>query len=474
MTQSPLSRAVHHATTYLAGLDSQPVAPTVTRDELVRRFDGPMPALGTEPDRIIDELAAAADGALVSNASARFFAWVIGGAHRSAIAAEWLATAWDQNAVIYATSPLASVIEEVTGKWLLELLRLPREASFAFTTGCQTAHFTALLAAREHLLRQRGWDAGSNGLAGSPPIRVLVSPLRHVSLDRALRYMGVGTRQLVELPVDAAGALKPLALERALDEIDAPTIVGLNAADLNSAAFDSFAELVPIAHRHDAWVHVDGAFGLFARTSDRYLDLVAGMELADSWATDCHKWLNVPQDCGFAVVRNREAHRRAFTIHDSYFVSEESARDEIDWTPDWSRRARAFATYAVLRELGSKGVANLIERSCDHCAALVVGIGGIEGAEVVMQARLNQGLVRFLDVGPGATDADHDAQTDRVIAGINAGGEAMFGGVTWHGRRVMRVCVVNWQTGADDVTRTIEAVRSAIVRATATSSINPT
>ena len=462
MTHPALDRATFHARHHLNHLDTLPVAPIVSRDTLLSRFDIPLGRAGIPAAQVIDDLARAADGGLVNNTGARFYAWVMGGTLPSALAAEWLLTAWDQNAAIYATSPVASVVEEVAGKWLLDVFGLPASASFAFTTGCQMAHFVAILSARDQVLRAAGWDVGTQGLAGSPPIRVLVSAIRHVSLDRALRYAGIGAQQLVALPADATGATAPAVLEAALKSGGGPTIVGLNAADLNTAAFDDFRELVPLAHAHGAWVHVDGAFGLFARTSPRFAPLVDGMELADSWATDCHKWLNVPQDCGFAAVRHPEAHRRAFTIHDSYFVAEKEARDEIDWTPEWSRRARGFATYAALRELGRDGVGAMIDRCCDQCSALVAGIGALPGAEIVSPARLNQGLVRFLAPHEGATAEDHDAYTDHVITVINRNGEAMFGPVTWHGRRAMRVCVVNWQTDAVAVARTVAAVQRAL------------
>ena len=464
MNLEPLDRALAHARDYLSHLDQRAVAPTATRDELLARFDLPLAHGGLPAARVVDDLARAAEGGQVANGSPRFFAWVIGGALPSAIAADWLASAWDQNAVIYATSPLGSVVEEVAGKWLLDLLRLPAEASFAFTTGCQMAHFTGLAAARDQVLRVAGWDVATDGLAGSPPIRVLASAIRHVSLDRALRYLGIGSRQIVSLPVDQAGMVAPATLEEALGAGAGPTIVALNGGDLNSAAFDPYRTLVPMAQTRGAWVHVDGAFGLFARTSPRFAALTDGMELADSWATDCHKWLNVPQDCGFAAVRHPDAHRRAMTIHDSYFVGEERARDPIDWTPEWSRRARSFSAYVALRELGRDGVAALIERNSAQCTALVGGMAELPGVEVVSAPRLNQGLVRFLDPRPGATPADHDRRTDGVIDAINRSGEAMFGGVTWQGRRAMRVCVVNWQTDDAAVVRTVAAVREALSR----------
>ncbi len=462
MTPSALDRATFHARRHLDALHNIPVAPTVSRDTLLARFDIPLEHAGVSAAQVVDELAQAVEGGLVNNAGPRFYAWVMGGALHSAVAAEWMLTAWDQNAAIYATSPASAVVEEVAGKWLLDILRLPADASFAFTTGCQMAHFVGVLSAREHLLRRHGWDVGAQGLAGSPPLVVLVSAIRHVSLDRALRYAGIGSQQIIVLPTDTEGAIAREVLEAALVSATGPTIVALNAADLNTAAFDNFRDLIPLAHAHQAWVHVDGAFGLFARASARYEALADGIELADSWATDCHKWLNVPQDCGFAAVRHADAHRRAFTIHDSYFVAEKDSRDEIDWSPEWSRRARGFATYAALRELGRDGVVALIERCSDQCEALVRGIGALPGAEIVSAARLNQGLVRFLDSRVGATPEEHDARTDQVITAINRGGEAMFGPVTWQGRRAMRVCVVNWQTDAVAVARTVAAVERAM------------
>ncbi len=462
MTETALDRALLHAHRYLDELGTRSVAATVSRETLLSRFDVPLSREGQPAAQVVDDLVRAAEGGLLGNTGGRLFAWVIGGTLPSALAADWLASTWDQNAAIYGTSPAASVVEEVAGKWLLDVLRLPPTASFAFTTGCQMAHFTALAAARDFLLDQVGWKVGEQGLAGSPPIRVFASAVRHVSVDRALRYLGVGARQITVLPVDAEGAIRPADLEAALAKDGGPTIVSLNAADLNTGAFDPFSTLIPIAHCQGAWVHVDGAFGLFARASERFASLVEGMDLADSWATDCHKWLNVPQDCGFAAVRNPEAHRRAFTIHDSYFVGEDAARDQIDWTPEWSRRARGFAVYAALRELGRDGLAAMIERNCDQCAALVRGIGALPGAEVVVAARLNQGLVRFLDPRPEATAEDHDAWTDRVIERINQSGEAFFGGVNWEGRRAMRISVVNWRTGEADVARTVAAVAGVL------------
>lgn len=457
-----LTRAVDHATRYLDGLDEMPVGARLTLEQLRAQLGGPVPQRGTPPAQVIDELVAATDGGHNGCAGGRFFAWVIGGALESALAADWLTSTWDQNAALYACSPSAAVAEEVAGEWLKEMLDLPAEASFAFTTGCQLAHITCLIAARYAVLQRAGWDVNEQGLFGAPRIRVITTAERHHSIDRAVRLLGIGNQNLITIPGDDAGRIDTAKFESTLRSEQCPTIVILDAADLNIAAFDPFDKLIPIAHAAGAWVHIDGAFGLMARASRAKRPLMPGIELADSWATDFHKWLNVPYDCGFAVVRDRAAHRASMTISASYIAAEGRARDEIDWNIEWSRRARGFTVYAALRELGREGLERLIDNCCDHAAAIVVGIGKLPGAEALWRPTLNQGLVRFLDPRPGATDADHDARTDAVIAAINAGGEAFFSGTTWRGKRAMRVSVVNWRTTSKDVQRVIAAVKAAI------------
>lgn len=397
------------------------------------------------------------EGGLLGSAGGRFFAWVIGGSLPSALAVDWLCATWDQNAALYACGPAASVVEEVAGGWIKEALDLPVEASFAFTSGCQLAHFTCLAAARHALLHRAGWDVGAEGLWGAPPIRVLASEQRHGSVDRALRFLGMGTRHREVLPTDTEGRLAPEVLSRALAASASPAIVVLNAGDLNTGVCDPFAALIPIARAAGGWVHIDGAFGLFARASRAQRGLLDGVELADSWATDGHKWLNVPFDCGIALVRDREAHRAAMTISAAYLSAGGPARDQIDWNPEWSRRGRGFAVYAAMRELGRDGLEAVVDRCCARCHALVSGLGELPGARVLHPARLNQGLVRFLDLRAGATDADHDRHTDAVITAINATGEAFFSGTTWRDRRAMRVSVVNWRTSEEDVRRAIIA-----------------
>jgi aromatic-L-amino-acid decarboxylase len=378
------------------------------------------------------------------------------------MAADWLATVWDQNAGIHACAPAASVAEEIAGRWLKELFGLPVEASFAFATGTQMAHVTCLAAARHAMLAARGWDVEHRGLSGSPRIRILASADRHGSVDRAVRLLGMGLDAIEPLTVDAAGRVTPEALSVALGMGSDPTIVVLQAGELNAAAFDPFDRLAPIARAAGAWVHVDGAFGLWARLSPRHRDLARGIELCDSWTTDGHKYLNVPYDSGFAFVRDAAAHRAAMTLSTSYLPPGDGARDAIDWNPEFSRRARAFPVYAAIRELGRQGVADLVARTCRHAAALTARIGGLAGAEVVAPPVFNQGLVRFPALAVGASDGDHDRRTDDVIAAVNRSGVAMFGGVDWRGRRAMRISVCNWRTDDADVERTVAAVAAVL------------
>lgn len=458
-----LECAFAHALGHLAGANDRPVGPAVGLRELRERFDRPLPQDGADPVAVIDELVHKAEGGIVGSTGGRFFGWVIGGTLPAALAADWLTSAWDQNAAIHACGPAEAVIEEVAGAWLKDIFGLPQTASFAFVTGTQMAHLTCLAAARHRLLQRVAWNVEEQGLAGAPAIRILTSSERHGSVERAIRILGLGKRALVALPCDEDGRLEPATLTRAFEvNPQQPTIVLLQAGDLNIGAFDPFAELIPIARKYDAWVHVDGAFGLWAAASPHYRHLLRGIELADSWTNDGHKWLNTPFDCGYAFVADPEAHRGAFSHRTSYTMFVGDARDQIDWNPEWSRRGRGVPTYAALRQLGRSGVAELVERTCVHARALATGIGGLPGAEVVRQPTINQGLVRFLDPRPGATEQDHDRRTDETISRIVGTGEAFFGGTTWRGKRCMRISVCNWQTNENDVERAIRAAERVL------------
>ena len=457
-----LSLAQQHAFSFLNNLDNAPVGATVDVQTLRQQLDKPLADSGLPPEQVITELVRDVSGGLLGSAGGRFFGWVIGGAVPAALAADWLTATWDQNGALYATSPAAAVVEEVAGLWLKDILRLPAHASFALVSGCQMAHATCLAAARHGLLAERDWDVEQQGLYGAPPIRILTSSQRHGSFERAVRLLGLGREQVVCLTSDADDRLEPQALQKALEsDTSAPTIVLLQAGDINIGAFDDFENLIPIARRYGAWVHVDGAFGLWAASSPRYRHLVKGVEAADSWATDGHKWLNVPFDCGYAFIGNPDAHRASMSHRAPYLTHQEDARDEMDWNPEWSRRARGFSTYAALRQLGREGVAELIDRCCHHAHELVMGIGELPGAEVLWEPITNQGLVRFLDQ---SSEQDHDRRTDEVIAAIVASGEAFFGGTTWRGKRAMRVSVCNWRTSPEDVQRSINSAARVLER----------
>jgi glutamate/tyrosine decarboxylase-like PLP-dependent enzyme len=462
-----LEAAFTQAVNHLESLDQTSVAATTDLATLRARINKPLAQTGLAPEQVIQELNADVAGGLLGSAGGRFFGWVIGGTLPAAIGADWLTSIWQQNSALYACSPAAAVVEETVGVWLKEILGLPSQASFALVTGCQMAHVTCLAAARHALLSQRGWDVESQGMFGAPAIRILSSTECHGSFERAVRLLGFGQSQVRLLPVDDRGRLIPEALEDELEkDAAAPTLVLLQAGDINIGAYDEFEKLIPIAKRYGAWVHVDGAFGLWAGASPRFRHLVKGIAAADSWATDGHKWLNVPFDSGFAFVADAEAHRASLSIRASYLTHASDARDQVDWNPEWSRRARGFPAYAALRQLGRDGVAELVERCCRHAHSLTTRIGSLPGAEVLWEPTINQGLVRFLNpsFSGGLLPAEeaHDHRTDEVIAAILKTGEAFFGGTTWRGRRAMRISVTNWRTTDADVDRVVKAVASVL------------
>lgn len=458
-----LEKTTTHALEYLKSLDTTSVSATATKEELRKQLFRPLSDTGVDSIQIIDELVRDTKGGLLGSAGGRFYAWVIGGSLPSALAADWLTAVWDQNSALYACSPAAAVVEEVCGEWLKELLGIPKTASFALVTGCQMSHFTCLAAARYHLLAANGWDVEKKGLSGAPQIQILTANQRHGTIDRAVRMLGLGLDNIILLPVSDSGHLESKTLADALEKYKKhPCIVALQAGDINTGNFDSFGELIPLAHTYNAWVHIDGAFGLWVRPSATYGHFMNGAELADSWSTDGHKWLNVPYDSGYAFVAHPESHRASLSHRASYLIHDEQARDQIDWNPEWSRRGRGIATYAAIRQLGRKGIAEMIDRNCHSAKEIVAGIGSIPGAEVMWVPIINQGMVRFLDSAPNATDEQHSLRTDKVIEEINRLGEAFFTGTTWRGKRCMRVSVCNWQTDEADVARTVESVKKAL------------
>jgi glutamate/tyrosine decarboxylase-like PLP-dependent enzyme len=449
-----LDDAATYAAEFLSGLPERPVAPTATAEELRGGLGGPLPDGSRDPRLVVAELAKAADRGIMATPGSRFFGFVIGGSLPAALAADWLTSTWDQNAGLYAAAPAAAVVEEVCGAWLIELFGLPENASYGLVTGCQMAHFTALAAARHGVLEAAGWNVEADGLPGAPPIRLIVGEERHVTVDRALRFLGLGTANLRTVPADAQGRMRADALRSVLCESPGPTIVCAQAGNINTGAIDPLGDICAVAHDADAWVHVDGAFGMWAAASPTLRHLAEGIEQADSWATDAHKWLNVPYDSGLVFCAHPDAHRAAMGSHASYLIhSENRERDGLDWNPEFSRRARGFPVYAALRSLGRSGVVDLIDRCCAHARRFAEALAREPGVEVLNEVALNQVLVRFLDPG-----GDHDARTRAVVKAVQEDGTCWLGGTVWRGKTAMRISVSNWSTTTEDVDRSIAAI----------------
>jgi glutamate/tyrosine decarboxylase-like PLP-dependent enzyme len=451
-----LRRTAEIAADFVDSLDERPVWPPATIEELRTTLGGPLPEGPSDPLDVVEALAEAAERGVVGIPSGRYFGFVIGGAVPASLAADWLASTWDQNAGLVVAGPSAAVVEEVAGEWLKQLLGIPATASFAFVTGCQMAHVTCLAAARRSVLVQAGWDVEEDGLAGAPPILVLAGAKRHVTVDRALRLLGLGSGAVVAVDADPQGRMEVDALLAALAAVDGPAIVCAQAGEVNTGAFDPIPEIADVVRGHGAWLHVDGAFGLWAAASPSLRHLVEGVDRADSWATDAHKWLNVPYDCGLAFVAHPDAHRASMRLTADYLVADpDTARDQMDWTPEFSRRARGFAVYAALRSLGRSGVADLVERCCARARQFAEAAESLPGCEVVNDVVLNQVLFRFA----------HDETTSAALAEVQDGGEAWMSGTTWDGRAAIRLSVSNWRTTESDIDRTIAAFAHALAAA---------
>ncbi|QES04682.1 aspartate aminotransferase family protein [Streptomyces venezuelae] len=447
--EAALRQAYDHAVRWLASLPDRRIPARATVDEIVGALGAELPAGPGTPADVVDLLAMACEPGLTAFPSGRFYGFVVGGTEPAALAADWLVSAWDQNCVMRTVSPAYTAAEEIAGGWVLDLLGLPGESSVGFTTGATMANFTCLAAARDTVLRRAGWNAARDGLTGGPRVRVLAGESRHMAIDLALRYLGLGRPEPVA--ADDQGRIRPEALRSALAGGEPrPTIVVLQAGDIHSGAFDPFTASIRAARGAGAWVHVDGAFGLWAAASARHAHLTAGCAAADSWATDAHKTLNVPYDCGLAIVRDGSALSAAMGQRGDYLIQHEHG-DPIDKVPELSRRGRAFTVWAALRSLGRSGVSDLVERLCRHASAFAAGIAGIEGATVLNEVTFTQVCATF----------GTDARTDRVLTQLLDDGTAWISGSTWHGRRVMRISVSNWSTTDADVARTLDTIRHA-------------
>jgi glutamate/tyrosine decarboxylase-like PLP-dependent enzyme len=455
-----LQRACAHALDFRAGLDAGPQRPALSYAQMLTRFAAPLPEAGDTPAVVIDRLDALARPGLHVMAGRRFFGWVIGSSNLAGVAADWLTSAWGQNVGNHLANPAGAACEAVAAAWLLELLELPREASVGFVTGATMANFVGLAAARGEVLRRAGWDADADGLFGAPPIQVLIGDDAHATVSSALQYLGLGHARVRRVATDTAGAIVPAAFEAALAEVpNGPLIVILQAGQLNTGTFDDFARLIPLAHARGAWVHVDGAFGLWARACPSRAAIAIGLEQADSWATDGHKWLQTPYDCGYTIVRDAAAHRRAMHISASYLPTSDAAdRDPSQLVPELSRRARGFATWAVISHLGRAGIAAMIERHCRLARQMAEHIAAEPGVVLCNEVRLNQAVLRF---GAAADGDESDRLTRAVIDRVQLDGECFVGGAAWRGRWVMRLSVIGGETTEADALRAARAIVGA-------------
>jgi glutamate/tyrosine decarboxylase-like PLP-dependent enzyme len=458
-----LNLAAQQAIDYLAALPRRGVAPTARTEDLLAMLGGPLPEGPTPASDTVKLLARAADeGGVIASSGPRYYGYVIGGTLPVAIAADWLVTAWDQNAGAFDLGPAVAVAEHTAAQWLVELFGLPADTTVGFPTGCMMANTAALAAARHYVLAKAGWDVERDGLQDAPTVHVVGGAGRHVTIDLALRYLGLGTGRIRAVPADDQGRMRAGELGAVLAECNGPTIVCAQAGEVNTGAIDPLADICEIAHRHGAWVHVDGAFGLWAAASPAMRPLVAGIELADSWASDAHKWLNVPYDCGLVFVAHPETHRAAMLdTHAGYLPNfgTPGERDGTQFVMDFSRRARSLPVWAALRSLGRGGVADLVERCCTLARRFAGQLAGVPGVTVLNDVVLNQVMVRY---------GDDDALTRDVIARLKAGGVCWFGGTTWNGRAAMRISVSSWQTTEADVDESVEAIRAALRAATTT------
>lgn len=445
-----LEAALKIGTHYLDGVASRHVGETASRADLIKTLGGPLPVGSTDPVTVLTELAQHADPGIVASAGPRYFGFVTGGAVPVTVGADWIASAWDQNTALFAQSPALAVIEDVTAGWLLETLGLPRNAGVGFVTGAHMANFTCLAAARHEVLRRAGWNVETHGLQRAPRVRVIAGAEVHVSAVGALRYLGFGSEETQIIPVDDQGRMQDDALASALDKERGPAIVCAQVGNVNSGASDPIRRIVEHAHRHGAWVHVDGAFGLWAAAVPELRSQVAGIETADSWATDAHKWLNVPYDSGLAIVADAAPHRAAMSLKAASYLPRGADEERIgtDWVPESSRRARALPIYALFRALGRDGIAEIVRRNCALARRMAERLSKERGVSILNAVVLNQVLVQFKD----------DATTAKVIAAVQADGTCWAGGAVWQKKQVMRISVSNWSTTEADIDQSAAAI----------------
>ena len=457
-TDAALRRASELARDFLAGLPERHVGATASLDDLRRRFGGPLPDAGEDPVAVVEALAAAAEGGLIGSAGPRYFGFVVGGGLPAAVAADWLATAWDQNAGLYALSPAAAVVEEAAGAWLADLFGLPAGVSVGYTTGATMASFTGIAAGRHALLRRAGWDVERDGLFGAPELPVIVSAESHVTIHAALQMLGLGRDRVTRIATDDHGRMRPDELAAVLQGLDRPALVCAQSGNVNTGAFDPLPPIIDAVRANGGWLHVDGAFGLWAAADPARRHLIEGVGLADSWTTDAHKWLNVPYDSGLSFVADPDAHQAAVTLNAAYYVvAGEAERDPDNYVPESSRRARGFAVWAALRQLGRSGVAELVARTSSLARRFAAGLADLPDVRILNDVVLNQVMVRFDD--PSGDAAAGERRTDAVLRAIQADGTMWAGGTRWHDIRAMRISVSGWSTTEADVDASLAAIR---------------
>jgi glutamate/tyrosine decarboxylase-like PLP-dependent enzyme len=455
-----LEVAGEHARRYLAEVPDRPVREAASVDDLRASLGGDLPESGEDPAAVVEQLAEAAEPGLIALGSPRYFGFVIGGTLPAALGADWLTSAWDQIGSLYVCGPSASVAEEVAGGWVLDLLDLPRDAAFGLTTGGTMANFAGIASGRHAVLARAGWDVEANGLNGAPEVRVLVGEHAHATIFVALKMLGLGSERAVRVEADEAGRMKPDALVAELERWEGPAIVCAQAGEVNTGCFDRFDALADACGERGAWLHVDGAVGLWAAASRQFDGLTEGLERADSWSTDAHKWLNVPYDCGFIAVADPEALRGAMGIAAPYLTAAADARDSYQFVPESSRRGRGFPLYAALRSLGRKGVAELVERCSEMARLMAAELDADPSLVLLNEVVINQVLVAV--VGDQSGEITRDA-----VARIQQDGTCWLAGTTWRGRPAIRISVSNWRTGEEDVRRSAEAIREAVMAASA-------
>jgi glutamate/tyrosine decarboxylase-like PLP-dependent enzyme len=452
-----LQRIAMETADYRAGDASRLHRPQISYKEALARFDGPTPEAGAAPQAVIGELIEKVPAGLAAITGPRFFGWVIGASEPAGVAADWLTSGWAQNTGNAQATPSACAVEEIAGRWLLDLLDLPRESSVGFVTGATMANFTCLAAARSEVLRRVGWDVESSGLFGAPPVHVVLGEEAHSTVFSGLRYLGLGAERVVRVATNSEGCIRPDAFAEAMRRLDGPIIVITQAGHINSGAFDPMQDIMQLAREKGAWVHVDGAFGLWARATRDLAPLATNFELADSWGTDGHKWLQTPHDCGYAIVRDAEAHRRAMTIAASYLPAG-ADRHPADYVPELSRRARGFPTWAMIKTLGREGIGAMVSRHCAQAKRFAECLAKDATVEIMNDVVLNQVAVRL---GRDMDGERSDALTLKTISRIQSEGECFVGGALWRGRQIVRISVINAQTTDADIDRSADAILRA-------------